>query len=784
MTETFSIRVRGTVQGVGLRPTIWRIARDLGIDGDVANDAEGVLIRVTASAETANVLVERIGREAPRLAHIDAIEVLPLASRVHFASFTIVESEHGAARTQVAADAATCADCLAEILDPGNRRYRYPFANCIDCGPRLSIVECIPYDRANTSMDHFAMCCDCRREYEDPADRRFHAQPIACRCCGPQVQLLDADGPTVRAEGVQAVETVIKLLAEGAILAIKGLGGYQLACDATNAPAVDRLRQRKRRFGKPFALMARDLDVVRRFAGVSDLEAESLSSAAAPIVLLGAAGPERLPSTIAPGLTQLGFMLPSTPLHHLIHGPFDRPLVMTSGNMSDEPQCTDDAEAQSRLAGIADHFLAHGRRIVTRIDDSVVQVVAGAPRVIRRARGFAPAPILLPTGFDRAPPVLAMGGELKNTFCLTRSRYAILSPHQGDLENAPSFADFEKNLDLFAKLFEHDPIAVAVDSHPEYLSSKKGRELATARGMDLIEVQHHHAHIAACLAENDIALDAALVLGIVLDGLGLGDDGTLWGGEFLLANYCGYQRPACLKPVAMPGANQAVREPWRNLYAHLDAAMGFAAFEAEFGSTTLASYLHTKPTATLAAMVAKGLNSPMASSCGRLFDAVAAAIGVCADAVSYEGEAAMRLEALIAAGGLADVDRTDGYPFEVIANQGALPEWLDPAPMWRRLCEDLRDGVSASTIAVRFHLGLARAVADLAAKLASSATDRKFNTVALSGGCFQNRFFTEAVVEYMQAAGLSVLLHANVPTNDGGLALGQAAIAAAQLMNT
>ena len=782
MAEAFSIRIRGTVQGVGFRPTVWRIAHDLGLAGDVANDAEGVLIRILASAELANVFIERIRDEAPRLAHIEAIEMQPLSRGAHFDGFAIIGSTPGAARTDVAPDAATCPDCLAEIRDPNERRYRYPFTNCTNCGPRLTIVERIPYDRANTSMAHFVMCAACRGEYATPTDRRFHAQPIACSSCGPHVRLIDAGGLASSVEGADAIHKAINLLAAGAILAIKGLGGYHLACDAANAVAVDRLRARKRRFGKAFALMARNLETIRRFARVGEQEAQALTSAAAPIVLLDAAGAEVLPQAIAPGLKQLGFMLPYTPLHHLILAAFDWPLVMTSGNMSDEPQCIADDDALQRLADIADYFLLHDRAIVSRIDDSLVQVVAGAPRVIRRARGIAPAPIILPPGFERAPAVLAMGGELKSAFCLSRSNHAILSAHQGDLENAATLEDFEKSLALFTHLFEHDPAAVCIDLHPEYLSSKTGRTLALARGLELIEVQHHHAHIAACLAENGVDLDAAPVLGIALDGLGLGDDGTPWGAEFLLADYSSFKRLACLKPVAMPGGTQAVREPWRNLYAHLDAAMGFEAFMAEFGDTRLASYLRTKPTATLATMIAKKINSPLASSCGRLFDAVAAAAGICPNAASYEGEAAMQLEALLYQDNSAPCDDQVAYPFAVTANQAAMPICLDPAPMWRRLCEDVRDGVSPTLVSARFHLGLACAVADLASTLAGDAAHRRFAAVALSGGCMQNRWLTEALVKRLQSAGLGVLLHARVPCNDGGLALGQAAIASARLM--
>jgi hydrogenase maturation protein HypF len=544
------------------------------------------------------------------------------------------------------------------------------------------------------------------------------------------------------------------------------------------------LRRRKRRFGKPFALMARDIDVIGRYAAVSDVERAILASAEAPIVLLDANGPERLPETVAPGLALLGFMLPHSPLHHLILRDFDQPLVMTSGNLSDEPPCVADLDARSRLAGVADNFLIHDRQIVNRVDDSVARVVAGAPVLIRRSRGYAPMPINLPDGFAAGVDVLAMGGELKNTFCLVREGHAILSQHQGDLEDAATFADFEKNLALFTRLFDHDPIAIAVDKHPDYLATKYGRMLASKRGLPAIDVQHHHAHIAACLADNGVPLDSGRVLGIALDGLGFGDDGTMWGGELLLADYRGYERLACLKAVPMPGGTQAVREPWRNLYAHLDSAMGYDTFRTEFRSTRLADYLDRKPTATLAAMIAKGLNSPLASSCGRLFDAVGAALGVCADAISYEGEAAAQLEALFAGHDLGRTADPEAYRFTVRGRSGSVCGSIDPAPMWWDLCRDLRDGVSPQEIALRFHLGLARAIADMTAALISHVEGLECDTIALSGGCFQNRYLTEEIVNCLQFKGLRVLMHRRVPANDGGLALGQAAISVARLMRT
>ncbi|PPC90105.1 MAG: carbamoyltransferase HypF, partial [Methylocystis sp.] len=491
------------------------------------------------------------------------------------------------------------------------------------------------------------------------------------------VALGQAEAPC--AGGADAVEIAARLIARGDIIAVKGLGGYHLACDATNLAAVSRLRRLKRRDAKPFALMARDLGVIRRYCAIDAVEERALESVEAPIVLLRAAGAERLPEAVAPGLATLGFMLPTTPLHLLLMDQFEQPLVMTSGNISDEPAVVDDAEAYRQLAEIAAFALTHNRAIANRVDDSVVRVMAGRSRVLRRARGYAPAPLRLPSGFEKAPDLLAMGGELKATFCLVKDGQAILSQHQGDLENAATLDDYKKNLALFRSLFDHAPTAIAVDRHPEYLSSKLGRAEAGTRALPLIDVQHHHAHVAACLAENGRPLHAPPVLGIVLDGLGFGDDGTIWGGEFLLADYLGYKRLARLKPVAMPGGAQAVREPWRNLYAHLRAADAFDATPSTFGDW---SALEGKPLATIDRMIAQGLNSPLASSCGRLFDAVAAALGVCADRQAYEGEAGARLEALAAAAPNA----TRGYALRI--SESELID-VDAAPMWRAILDDL-----------------------------------------------------------------------------------------------
>ncbi|MBV8440524.1 MAG: carbamoyltransferase HypF, partial [Hyphomicrobiales bacterium] len=697
------------------------------------------------------------------------------------------ESLAGDAHTEIAPDAAICAACAQEIVDPFQRRFRYPFANCTHCGPRLSIVKGIPYDRANTTMSPFAMCEACREEYRNPADRRFHAEAIACDVCGPEAKLARLDGRPTRFDRRSTrdeVDAVRRLMMKGEIVAIKGLGGFHLACDATNAEAVARLRRLKRRDAKPFALMARDLDVVRRYCTVGAEEERALVSTAAPIVLLSADKAEKLPDEVAPGLATLGFMLPTTPLHLLILARMERPVVMTSGNVSEEPQVIDDGEARARLGEIATYALIHNREIAIRVDDSVARVMAGRARILRRARGFAPAPIALPPGFEKAPELLAMGGELKATFCLVKDGEAILSQHQGDLENVETFDDYRKTLALYAELFHHAPRALVADRHPEYLSAKFAREWARAQSLSLIEAQHHHAHVAACLAENNIPLDAPPALGIVLDGLGWGDDDTVWGGEFLLADYRHYERLGAFRPVTMPGGAQAVREPWRNLYAHLMAEMGWAEFSMNFAELELYADLSRRPRATLDAMVRAGVNSPKASSCGRLFDAVAAALNVCRERQAYEGEAGARLEAIVDFAAMSRDDEEAAYPFALPnLRETGLP-YIEPLAMWRALLGDLILKMPAPLIASRFHKGLAMIIVAMTRKLAHRGDegDARFDTVALSGGCFQNRILFEEIVRRLEQDNFTVLSHAQVPANDGGLALGQAAIGAARLI--
>jgi hydrogenase maturation protein HypF len=766
----------------------------------VSNDAEGVCILACGTASAMAHFVEALPGQAPPLARIDAIEREVVTELPENADFRIVSSRGGKARTEVAADAATCPECLAEIADPAARRYRYPFTNCTHCGPRLSIIESVPYDRAATTMREFSLCAECAAEYEDPADRRFHAQPIACPACGPRVWLEDADGKELSSpfkeevgrgmgetppgfHAVDAMDFACTLLERGEIVAIKGLGGFQLACDACNESAVARLRQRKQRERKPFALMARDLDVVRRYAKVSDTEAALMHSPAAPIVILATDGPEQVASDVAPGVGTLGFMLPNTPLHHLLLQRLTRPIVFTSGNLSDEPQCIANADARARLAGIADHFLMHDRGIARRVDDSVLRVLAGKPRLLRRARGYAPATIRLPEGFAAAPPVLAMGGELKNTFCSLREGEAIVSHHMGDLADARCHADYAQSIAAYEQLFAHEARIVAVDKHPEYLSRKLGVALAEQRGLICAEIQHHHAHIAACMAENGIALDTPPVLGVVLDGLGYGDDGQLWGGEFLLADYRRCQRAVSFKPVAMPGGAQAIYEPWRNTYAQLTSALGWEQFAARYGALDLCRFLAGKPRGLLDGMIGQGINSPLASSCGRLFDAVAAAAGVCRERAWYEGQAAVEFEALADARTLTDEDDALAYPFAIshLGNDG-LP-CIDPRPMWSELLADLAHAVPVPVIAARFHKGLAIVIADMLRTLGGQAhRGQALNTVALSGGVFQNRVLLEQVVTRLERSGFTVLTHRRLPANDGGLAFGQAVIAAARAL--
>ncbi len=771
------IRVRGLVQGVGFRPTVWNLAHRLKLQGAVWNDSEGVLIDLVGDAEQINKLILSLQQHPPPLARIDSIERLPLDADVSYSDFTIIESQRGEIKTGIVPDAATCTACLVDIFDSKNRRFDYAFTNCTHCGPRLSIVKAIPYDRATTSMAAFQQCDACLSEYRDPADRRFHAQPNACPVCGPELWLEDASGviESSKKDG-QAISQSAGLIKRGAIVAIKGIGGVHLACDATNDQAVDLLRSRKRRYHKAFALMAKDTAMITRFAKMSDAEQKLLQSVAAPIVVLDQTDAENLASGVAPGQNTLGFMLPYTPLHHLLMAKLDNPIVLTSGNQSDEPQVISNEEARTRLSGIADYWLLHDREIVNRLDDSVVRIVDEQRCTLRRARGYAPEPLMLPSGFEQSPAILALGGELKNSFCLIKQKQAIVSQHMGDLENAATLTEYQRTLKLYSDLFQHKPTVVVIDRHPNYLSSQWGEAFAADSEIALVKVQHHHAHIASTLAEHGYALDGEPVLGIALDGLGMGEGEALWGGEFLKVNYLSSERLGHFKPVAMLGGAKAMYEPWRNTLAYLMSEFTWEQIATEYKHLELFEFLKSKPISNLQQMLTRQLNSPLASSCGRLFDAVAAAIGVCREQASHEGQAAIELEAL--------VDRRElGMHAERYASRQQMVDGktvIDWTPLWRALLEDLSSGATSRQIATRFHSGLINTVVEMAVNLCKQ---QKLNTVVLSGGVFQNSVIMEGVSQQLRQNSLRVMTPHLLPANDGGLSLGQAVIAAARQIN-
>ncbi|MFC2969624.1 carbamoyltransferase HypF [Acidimangrovimonas pyrenivorans] len=751
MPQGRAIRVRGQVQGVGFRPFVWQLARRFGLRGEVLNDPEGVLIR--AFGDDLDAFATALAAEAPPLARVDAVETAPHRFDSPPDGFTIAPSCGTGAETRVTPDAATCPACLAEIRDPAQRRHGYAFTNCTHCGPRFTILRALPYDRAQTSMAPFGICPACRAEYEDPADRRFHAQPVACPACGPRLWLeIDA----AEFPGDPVAEAARRLQA-GQILALKGLGGFHLACDARNPAALATLRARKRRPAKPFALMA-PLETIRAHANVSDAEATLLADPAAPIVLLPRAGAP-LPEAIAPGLPTLGWMLPYTPLHHLLLDAFGGPLVMTSGNLTGEPQAIGNDEARAKLGPFADAFLMHDRDIVRRLDDPVERLLPSGPMILRRARGRVPGTLPLPPGFEDAAEVTAFGGQMKSALCLIRNGQALLSHHLGDLDDALTWEEFIRADADYAELFDHRPTLMACDLHPGYRASAHAAARAGAAGVPLVEVQHHHAHLAAAMGDALWPRDGGPVAGIVLDGLGLGTDGTIWGGELLLGDYRAATRIAHLKPVPLIGGDAANREPWRNLLAQLDAA-GLGA-EAD-------RLLSGRPLPLLRQAAASGINAPLSSSAGRLFDAVAAALGLAGGAQSYEGEAAIALEGM-ALEGIATGIAAAPYPF---ARTGAQ---IDPAPMWRALIADLAAGRPVPEIAAAFHAGLARAVCAPARRLVEEGEAR---AVALSGGCFQNATLLALCLQELE--GIEVLLHHATPANDGGLALGQALVAAAR----
>ncbi|MCB8966892.1 MAG: carbamoyltransferase HypF [Ardenticatenaceae bacterium] len=772
--------MNGIVQGVGFRPFVFGLAERYALAGWVRNTSAGVDIEVDGTPTALDAFVDALTAEAPPLAQIDDVTAVSIPAN-GFTTFAIVHSEAISGAFQpISPDVSICEDCRRELGDPHDRRYRYPFINCTNCGPRFTIIQDIPYDRPLTTMAPFAMCPDCRREYEDPHDRRFHAQPVACPVCGPQVWLeihesLTDEQLRIADHREEAIQHARRLLAEGKILAVKGLGGFHLACDAFNETAVSTLRTRKLRRDKPFALMMPDIETIAQHCYVNEAERELLLARERPIVLLYRRPESPMATAVAPGQDTIGVMLPYTPLHYLLFhdAPSDSQpsltaLVMTSGNLSEEPIAYSNDEARSRLASLADAFLLHDRDIHTRCDDSVMRVIHAQTTTdpvvttdyqlpLRRSRGYAPFPVKLPW---EMPPTLAAGAELKNTFCITNGRYAFLSHHIGDMENYETLQSFEQGVAHFERLFRVTPELIAYDMHPNYLASRYALARAEREGITAVSIQHHHAHIAAVMAENGHRGDRP-VIGVSFDGTGYGDDGAIWGGEFLVADYGAYERPYHLVYTPLPGGDKAIREPWRLAltwlhHAGLDwsddlAPTQYAAHNTQYGANALDILKHQLTT---------GLNAPPTSSMGRLFDAVAALVGVRAT-VNYEAQAAIELEAL------ADPTETGVYPF-------AIQNALDPAPLMQAILADLRAHTPIPTIAARFHNSVAHMVRQVCADLRARY---QINEVALSGGVWQNVTLLQQTVRLLQQDNFTLLLHSKVPPNDGGLALGQAAIA-------
>jgi hydrogenase maturation protein HypF len=751
------VHVTGVVQGVGFRPFVYGLAGRLGLAGWVCNTSAGVDIEVDGNLDALEAFKRALEQEAPPLARIDRID-FKVKQPGGFTVFEIVDSQAVPGGFQpVSPDVSICPDCLSELFDPNDRRYRYPFINCTNCGPRFTIIEAMPYDRPNTTMAPFEMCPDCAAEYQDPSDRRYHAQPVACPVCGPQIWL-ECDGQRL-AEREDALQDVRAMLRQGKIVAIKGIGGFHLACDASNAAAVDELRRRKLRVDKPFALMAADTAIVEQHCIIDDESRELLESRERPIAIL----PRREGSTIAlgvaPGQRTLGMMLPYTPLHALLLEPGDnmpRVLVMTSGNLSEEPIATRNDQARRSLANLADAFLMHDREIRTRCDDSVYRSFRGASYPARRARGFAPFPVRLPC---ETFPILAVGGELKNTFCSTRGEYAFVSQHIGDMENYETLQSFEEATAHFENLFRIRPQAIAYDMHPDYMATRYALKRAQTEGLPAVGVQHHHGHITACMAEHRLSGERS-VIGVAFDGTGYGEDGAIWGGEFLLADYQGYRRLYHLAYVPLVGGEAAVRQPWRVALAWLRQSgqawdddlppVGAAAEEAR---------------ETVLRQIVLGLNSPMTSSMGRLFDAVSSLAGV-RQSVNYEAQAAIELEACI------DPDERGKYAVDV------SDHIIDPTPMIGGIVADMRHGISKEAISARFHNTMTEMVLDVCLRI---RRDYRLSEVALSGGVWQNMAMLERTVRLLEGSGFTVYIHRQVPTNDGGLALGQAVVGICRL---
>ncbi|KPL22473.1 MAG: carbamoyltransferase HypF [Anaerolineae bacterium SM23_84] len=755
------IELTGVVQGVGFRPFVYNLALEHGLRGWVRNTSAGVQIEVEGFPGAVEAFARDLVAKAPPLARIESISVRDIAPN-GVGGFAILQSQPQAGAYQlVSPDIATCDDCLRELFDPQDRRERYPFINCTNCGPRFTIIKDIPYDRPKTTMYKFPMCPDCQAEYDNPTDRRFHAQPNACPVCGPHLRIVEQAQPEAQCVGDQAViERASALLKLGATVAVKGLGGFQLACDATSVQAVQRLRGRKRRPHKPFALMMTSMDEIRRHCFMTPDEERLLTSAASPIVLLRWRDGSSIVRGVAPNSRYLGVMLPYTPLHHLLLREVGRPLVMTSGNLSEEPIAKDNDEALRRLEGLADAFLLHNRDIHSRYDDSVWFVpLSERPQPIRRARGYAPFPVRL--GFP-VGQILACGAELKNTFCLTRDQYAFVSQHIGDMENLETLTHFETTVELYEHLFRAKPAAIACDRHPDYMATRYAQERAQTENLPLFCIQHHHAHITSCLADNDWPHDGGPVIGIALDGTGLGSDGHIWGGEFLIADYRSFRRFGHLQYLPLPGGDTSTRRPYRIAAAYLQQCLG------EIPNLPFLDAVPQREIQIVQQMVSRGINTPLTSSCGRLFDAVSALLGIRLE-TSYEAQAAIELEM---AAGDPKRDTFQPYPFS-IEKQGQV-HVLRLDTLLQAIVSATMAGTADGEISASFHITLTEMTSQMC-RIAREETG--LSTVALSGGCFQNRQLLRLTVDALQAQGFRVLLHRQVPCNDGGLSLGQAVIA-------
>ncbi|GHO83819.1 carbamoyltransferase HypF [Dictyobacter formicarum] len=764
--ERWRLLVRGIVQGVGFRPFVYGLAQRWQLSGFVLNNSQGVQIEIEGPPTALRSFQQALRSELPPLAQIDEIQVTQMATHDD-ASFVIVESQRQATKhTLISPDTAICADCLRELFDPQDRRYHYPFINCTNCGPRFTIIQDVPYDRANTTMRAFQMCAQCQHEYHDPLDRRFHAQPDACACCGPQVHLTMQPGMGMETSiSATAIDQAAAFLAQGKILAVKGLGGYHLACDAFNEQAVQRLRQRKQREVRPFALMVATTDSARQLCHMTAEETALLESYRRPIVLLEQREGQQVAPSVAPGYHTLGVMLPYTPLHYLLLAACqkyfkpDKPivLVMTSGNISDEPIAYRDEDARTRLTAISDGILAHNRDIFIRCDDSVTRITRAGPQFIRRSRGYVPEPLTLPWSISR--PILACGAHLKNTFCLAKDKQAFISHHIGDLENLETLLSFKEGITHFKQLFDIQPEVVVHDLHPDYLATRYALELDLPK----IGVQHHHAHIASVMIEHGLT---ETLIGIALDGSGYGPDNAIWGGEILQANLSDFERCFHLAYLPLPGGEQAIRQPWRMAATYLSAAYGpdFQQLDIPFNR-----HLPVQTWKTLEQMIERHLNCPLTSSMGRLFDAVAALLGIQLQ-VQYEGQAAIELEQLAIT---CTESQPCCYPYYISTSTGEM----NVLPMIRAITRDIEQHIATATIARRFHTTIAHLLVTACNEVRYQSGLQK---VALGGGVFQNQVLLEDLMHQLRRHSFTVYLNKKVPANDGGLSLGQLAVAAAR----